>query len=65
MQEWVWHEIVLRLERGEPLAEVEAEVVEPVPGLSEDERAALWLSAWSYRPGGRGAAARVRAAVAR
>jgi hypothetical protein len=47
----VWEELVARLERGATLAEVEEALVE-VPGLSEDERAALWLAAWSYRPGG-------------
>ena len=42
-------EIELRLDRGEPLADVEAEVVDSAGAASEDERAALWLFAWSYR----------------
>jgi hypothetical protein len=29
--------------RGEPLELVEAEVIEPATGLTEDQRAALWL----------------------
>jgi hypothetical protein len=43
-------EVALRLDDGAPLAEVEGELIETVPGLSEDERAAVWLFAWSYRP---------------
>lgn len=43
-------EVALRLHRGERLAAVESELIEPAYGLSEDERAALWLFAWSYRP---------------
>jgi hypothetical protein len=43
-------EIALCLARGERLAEVEWRLIERAPGLSEDERAALWLFAWSYRP---------------
>jgi len=42
-------EIALRLDRGESLIEVQAELVETADCLSEDERAALWLFAWSYR----------------
>lgn len=45
-----------RLERGARVADVEDELIEAAPGLSEDERAALWLFAWAYRPGGRRAA---------
>jgi hypothetical protein len=40
-------EIAFRLHRGERLAEVEREVIAPAR-LSEDDRAALWLFAWSY-----------------
>jgi alkylhydroperoxidase family enzyme len=40
-------EIAFRLRRGERLAEVERELIAPAR-LSEDERAALWLFAWSY-----------------
>ena len=43
-------EIVFRLHRGEQLGAVESEVIEPTPRLSEDERAALWLFAWTYPP---------------
>jgi hypothetical protein len=44
----VQDEVVRRLDFGARLAEVHTEVVEATPGLSEDERAALWLLAWSY-----------------
>ena len=43
-------EVALRLDRGERLARVEGELIEGAPALSEDERAALWLFAWSYQP---------------
>ena len=46
----VQNEVVRRLDSGARLAEVDSEVVEAAPGLGEDERAALWLLAWSYRP---------------
>jgi hypothetical protein len=36
--------------RGEGLARVEDELIEGALGLNEDERAALWPFAWSYRP---------------
>jgi hypothetical protein len=35
-----------RVELGEPLERIEAEVVDPAP-LDEERRAALWLYAWS------------------
>jgi hypothetical protein len=35
-----------RLRRGGSLAEVEEEIIEPAP-CDEDQRAALWLYAWS------------------
>jgi hypothetical protein len=53
--EWVmWleqlqDEITLRLDRGQKLADVEAELVDSAVALNDDERAALWLFAWSYR----------------
>jgi hypothetical protein len=47
--------VALRLERGAGVADVESELIDAAPGLDEDERAALWLFAWAYRPGGRGA----------
>ena len=40
-------EIALRVDRGEKLADVEAELVDSAVALSDDERAALWLFAWS------------------
>ena len=43
-------EIAVRLDRGERLAEVEGGLIEGARGLSEDERAAVWLFGWSYRP---------------
>ena len=44
-------EVALRLDRGMSLAEVQSGLIEAAPGLSEDQRAVLWLFAWSYRPG--------------
>ncbi len=38
----------VRLESGASFAEVEGDLV-LTPDLSEDERAALWLFAWSYQ----------------
>jgi hypothetical protein len=46
------HELSFWLDRGARLAEVEDQLIDVAPGLSEDERAALWLFAWSYRPPG-------------
>jgi hypothetical protein len=43
-------EVALRLDSGARLVDVEGELIEAEPGLSEDERAAVWLFAWSYRP---------------
>jgi hypothetical protein len=43
-------EVALRLDNGERLSRVEDQVIEGAVGLNEDERAALWLFAWSYRP---------------
>jgi len=47
------YEIAQRLDHGDDLAAVEIEAIEPVRCLSEDQRDALWLFAWSYqqRPG--------------
>ena len=47
-------EVALRLESGARLVDVEGELIEGTPGLSEDERAAVWLFAWSYRARSRG-----------
>lgn len=38
-----------RLNDGAELDELESEFVNDPPGLSDDDRAALWLFAWSYR----------------
>ena len=38
----------MRLDAGADPREVETELIEPVLGLSEDERAALWLFARAY-----------------
>jgi hypothetical protein len=46
-------EIAVRLDRGEKLADVEAGLVDSAVGVSDDERAALWLFAWSYSASGR------------
>jgi len=43
-------EVALQLDRGVGLAEVHR-LIEAARGLSEDEQDALWLFAWSYRPG--------------
>jgi hypothetical protein len=48
----VRHELSFLLDRGASLAQLQDQVIESVPGLSEDERAALWLFAWAYRPDG-------------
>jgi hypothetical protein len=45
-------EAALRLEAGASAVDVQNELIEPASGLSEDERAALWLFAWAYRPAG-------------
>jgi hypothetical protein len=40
-------QIALWIDRGATLATVEDELIEPAT-VSEDERAAMWLYAWSY-----------------
>jgi hypothetical protein len=45
-------EATLRLEAGAASAEVQTALIDSAPGLSEDERAALWLFAWAYTPSG-------------
>jgi hypothetical protein len=56
MTDWlidhVRHELSVRLDHGASLAELQDQVIESAPGLSEDERAALWLFAWAYQPNG-------------
>ncbi len=54
-------QIVLRLDLGWTLGEVETMLIEPAR-LSEDDRDALWLFAWSY-PGTEYAADQVRTAI--
>jgi hypothetical protein len=46
----VRQEVEARLEFGASLDAVEHEVIDAAPALSEDERAGLWLFAWSFRP---------------
>ncbi len=57
--EYVRDEVALRLNRGARLADVQREVIDVAPGVSEDERAALWLYAWSYSRDGAMSARRV------
>ena len=38
-----------RMSRGGSVDDVDAEIIEP-SGFSTDEKAALWLYAWSYVP---------------
>jgi hypothetical protein len=45
-------EAALRLEGGARVADVQAELIDGARDLTEDERAALWLFAWAYRPSG-------------
>lgn len=57
-------EVVRRLDRGAAVADVQRELVEPALGVSEDERDALWLLAWAYRPPpSRASRPRLRASV--
>jgi hypothetical protein len=48
--DFVVQELAARLELGASLDAVQDQVIDAAPALSEDERAALWLFAWSYRP---------------
>jgi hypothetical protein len=45
---WVHRRIV---ERGESVDQVEEELIEAVDGLTADQRAGLWLYAWSLQSG--------------
>ncbi|MBV9413938.1 MAG: hypothetical protein JO363_03075 [Solirubrobacterales bacterium] len=38
------------LEHRARVSKLENELIEAAPALREDERATLWLFAWSYRP---------------
>jgi hypothetical protein len=40
-------DVARRMRRGDTFASVEAEVIDP-SGLSDDEKAALWLYGWSF-----------------
>jgi hypothetical protein len=42
-------QIAARIDQGMRLADIESELIEAARELDEDERAALWLFAWSYR----------------
>jgi hypothetical protein len=42
----IHHRIV---ERGEPLEQVEQELINAAGGLTDDQRAAFWLYAWSLQ----------------
>ncbi|MBV9413696.1 MAG: hypothetical protein JO363_01845 [Solirubrobacterales bacterium] len=57
-------EISVWLEHGAGLSEVEGKLIEAAPALSEDERAALWLFGWSYRPSASRESARVTRSMA-
>ena len=46
-------EIALRPDRAEKLVDGEAEFIDALVALSDDERAGLWLFAWSSRASGR------------
>ena len=42
-------QIAARVNRGEELVAIETELIQQAWWLSDDERAGLWLFAWSYR----------------
>ena len=42
--------ITERMDQGSPLDVVEAELIESQDQLDDDEKAALWLFAWSFVP---------------
>jgi hypothetical protein len=58
-------DVAVWLDRGAALAEVQGQLIESAPALSEDERAGLWLFAWSYAASGRRGAPRQPGLVAR
>ncbi len=43
------NEIALRLDEGYDVSDVERYLIEPAVELSDDDRDALWMFAWSYR----------------
>ena len=48
-----------RMDEGASLDEVETELIEPQDDLNDEEKAALWLFAWSLDPPARGRLAAV------
>jgi hypothetical protein len=42
-------EVARRLRAGSSPTEVQRELIEEAPGVSEEERAALWLYAWATK----------------
>ena len=42
-------EVHRRMSRGSPIDDVDSELIEP-SGFSADQKAALWLYAWSFVP---------------
>ena len=58
------NEVALQLDRGAALSEVHRELIEAAPALSEDERAGLWLFAWSDHAVGRRSAGREVGSIA-
>jgi len=52
MPEHYQEAIASRLDAGHDLQEIEDQLIRPAVWLSDDERAALWLFAWSYRESG-------------
>ena len=58
--------ITERMDDGASLGDVDADLIESQPQLDDDEKAALWLLAWSTAPlihGSRDAPWRVRRAL--
>jgi len=43
------YQIAARLDRGDSLAAIDTELIRQARWLSDDERAGLWLFAWSYQ----------------
>jgi hypothetical protein len=64
LSDCVQEEVRFRLDQGASVAEVQKQLIDGAPGLNEEERAALWLFAWSYRATARGGAGREPGRVA-
>ena len=43
-------QVAERLDLGETLPRLEADLIDPALGLDDEQRAATWLFAWSYCP---------------